>query len=163
MVDTKYCETADGYLNGLAEKTSPVGADVLLIEDSAASYAKKKVLARNLPAKGSKSITVEDPSASEDLGLWIPDVAVTITSVTSYVEGTTPSVTWNLRHNTDPSAGTADVFTSDPTTTSQTSVETDNSGFNDNTVAAGEAIRLITSAQSGTVNRLHLTINYTVD
>lgn len=111
----------------------------------------------------SKSFWIESPTASEDIGLWDPEVAITIVSVTSWVKGTTPSVTWNLRHNTNPSAATADVFTANPTTTSQTSIETDNSGFNDATVAAGEAVRFITSAQSGTVDGMHVTVNYTED
>ena len=35
-------------ISGLTEKTTPVDADVLLIEDSAASYAKKKILKSSL-------------------------------------------------------------------------------------------------------------------
>ena len=37
-------------ITAIAEKASPVNADVLVIEDSAASYAKKKVQITNLPA-----------------------------------------------------------------------------------------------------------------
>lgn len=115
----------------------------------------------------SKSFWIETPDASEDVGLWVSGVAVTITSVLSWVRGgASPSVTWNLRHNTDPSAGTADVFSANPVTTSESSVETDNSGFNDNTLAAGEALRFITSAASdisGAKEGIHLTIEYTED
>ena len=39
-----------GEINAITEKASPVGADVLIIEDSAASYAKKRVQITNLPA-----------------------------------------------------------------------------------------------------------------
>lgn len=49
MAVIKYVESRDGAVAELAAKASPVGADVLMIEDSAASNAKKKVLITNLP------------------------------------------------------------------------------------------------------------------
>lgn len=55
---------ADGDINSFTEKTSPVGADVLLIEDSAASYAKKRVQITNLPT-GSDADAIHDNVASE--------------------------------------------------------------------------------------------------
>ena len=42
-----------GEINMVTEKTAPVDADVLLIEDSEASWAKKKVKMENLPTSGS--------------------------------------------------------------------------------------------------------------
>jgi hypothetical protein len=41
--------TASGELDTLDEKTTPVDTDVLVIEDSEAGYAKKKILISNLP------------------------------------------------------------------------------------------------------------------
>lgn len=41
-----------GEINAIAEKTAPVAADLLIIEDSAASNAKKKVQIGNLPTVG---------------------------------------------------------------------------------------------------------------
>lgn len=41
-----------GEINGLTEKASPVGADIIVIEDSAATYGKKKVQITNLPGGG---------------------------------------------------------------------------------------------------------------
>lgn len=110
-----------------------------------------------------KSITIEDPTASEAISVFITDKAITITKVKSHCRGTTPSVTWNLRHNTDPTAGTADVFTSNPITTATTSIETDDSGFGDETIPADEVVWFLTSAVSGTVDAIHLTIFYTED
>lgn len=45
-------DNVDGEIDAITEKGSPVGADILLIEDSAASYAKKKVQITNLPTGG---------------------------------------------------------------------------------------------------------------
>lgn len=49
MAGIKYVESRDGAVAELAGKASPVGADVLMIEDSAANNAKKKVSIANLP------------------------------------------------------------------------------------------------------------------
>lgn len=46
-----------GEINAITEKVSPVSADLVLIEDSAASYAKKKVQIGNLPGGGSGAPT----------------------------------------------------------------------------------------------------------
>jgi len=44
---------ADGDINSLTLKATPVSADILLIEDSAASFAKKKITIGTLPTGGS--------------------------------------------------------------------------------------------------------------
>ena len=46
-------EVAAGDFNAFTEKGTPVNADIVLIEDSAASYVKKKVQVGNLPGGGS--------------------------------------------------------------------------------------------------------------
>ena len=43
---------ADGDINTFTEKTVPTGTDLIIIEDSAASYAKKKVQMVNIPSSG---------------------------------------------------------------------------------------------------------------
>lgn len=45
-------DNVDGEIAAIAEKVSPVAADLLLIEDSAASNAKKRVQVGNLPGAG---------------------------------------------------------------------------------------------------------------
>jgi hypothetical protein len=47
-----YHSNQTGEISTTPEKTTPVGADVLVIEDSAASYAKKRVQITNLPGGG---------------------------------------------------------------------------------------------------------------
>ena len=44
---------ADGDINSFTVKTTPVSADILLIEDSAASFAKRKITIATLPTGGS--------------------------------------------------------------------------------------------------------------
>jgi hypothetical protein len=48
---------AAGDIGSFGEKTSPAGADLVLIEDSADSFNKKKVQIANLPGGGSSSFT----------------------------------------------------------------------------------------------------------
>jgi hypothetical protein len=46
-------DNESGEINMVAQKNSPVGADILLIEDSEASWVKKKVQISDLPSSGS--------------------------------------------------------------------------------------------------------------
>ena len=46
-----------GEINAVTEKATPVSADIILIEDSAASYAKKKVQMANLPSGSLANLT----------------------------------------------------------------------------------------------------------
>lgn len=59
---------ASGEINGLTVKSSPVSADLLVIEDSAASYAKKKVTISSLPT-GSDSNAIHVNASGEISGL----------------------------------------------------------------------------------------------
>lgn len=111
----------------------------------------------------SKTITIENPGAAEDLSMFWTDDAITITKMVAVLVGSsTPSVTWTIRHSTDRSAAGTEVVTSGTTTTSTTtgSVVT---AFNDATVVADAFVWLETTAQSGVVNSIHVTIYYTVD
>jgi hypothetical protein len=71
---------AASEISGVTEKGAPVGADFLLIEDSEAANAKKRLQITNLPAGGE----INDLSASVT---WanVPDANVTESSVTQHV------------------------------------------------------------------------------
>ena len=111
----------------------------------------------------SKAITVESPGSAEDISMFFTEDAITITKMAAVLVGSaTPSVTWTVRHHTDRSNAGNEVVTSGTTTTSTTtgSIVTT---FNDATVPAASFVWLETSAQSGTVNSLNLTILYRID
>jgi hypothetical protein len=108
-----------------------------------------------------KTLVVESPTASENIPIFVADVAITVTAVKSFIRGAT-SVTFNLAHGTNPSSG-VNLFTSSQTADTTTSVKDHSTGFNDATLAAGEAIWLTTSALSGTPTQVVITIFYTVD
>jgi hypothetical protein len=111
----------------------------------------------------SKSIIIENPSNSEDLSFFFTDVAITITKMRAILVGSaTPSVTWTIRHGTDRSATGAEVVTGGSTTT-DTTTGSDITSFNDPTVVANSHVWIETTAQSGTVDSIIVTVFYTED
>jgi hypothetical protein len=110
-----------------------------------------------------RSITVEDPTSSEDLSIFFTNRAITITEIRAVLVGSsTPSVTWTVRHGTDRSAAGAEAVTGGTTTTS-VSTGSDVTAFNDATIVADSFVWLETTAKSGTVDELHVTVIGTVD
>lgn len=110
-----------------------------------------------------KGLTIESPSASENIGMWKTPVAITVSSLEAVLVGSaSPSVTFQISFGSDRTSGT-NVYTSGRTVTSTTTGSTFNSSFNDATIPAGSFIWVTTSAVSGTVTQIELTINYTED
>ena len=104
----------------------------------------------------SKSITVANPSSVEDITMFKSEVGYTISSLNSVVRGSTPSITWTIRKNSDRSATGTEVVTGGTTTTSQTGAST--TSLNSASIAAGDYVWLEVTAKSGTVDELHVTI-----
>ena len=109
------------------------------------------------------SLTVEDPTNAEDISIAFFFQAVTVREVQCVVVGSaTPSVTINPKHATDRSAaGTA--LLNAATAITNTTTGQNLTSFTDNTLVADSFLWLETTAQSGTVDELHITIRYTVD
>ncbi len=111
-----------------------------------------------------KAITVESPTSSEDLTMFFTDVAITVTQLTGVlaVGSATPSVTYTIRHDPDRSASGNEVVTGGEVLTNiSTGVQT--TTFNDATIPANSFVWLETTAQSGTVPELHVSIKFTRD
>lgn len=109
------------------------------------------------------TIVVENPTSSEKIPMHFFFSAVTIAEVQAVVIGSsTPSVTIQVKQGTDLSAAGTDVLTSATAITNTTGGQNLTS-FNDATVPADSHLWLITSAQSGTVTYLAVTIRYTYD
>lgn len=113
-------------------------------------------------AEATKSITIESPTASEDITLFYTDDAITVTQLNAVSVGTTPSVTYTIRHSTDRSATGNEVVTGGSTTTSTTTGD-EVTSFNDATIPASSWVWLETTAQSGTVSETNITLEYTRD
>ena len=144
VVGSLYVDKDDGKVYRCTSLSPIVFTEITLVSDS-------------------KSITVESPTATENLSIFFTNKAITITEIRAVLVGSaTPSVTWTIRHGTDRSATGTEVVTGGTTTTS-TTTGSDVTSFNDPTIVADAFVWLKTTAKSGTVTELQITIVYTED
>lgn len=106
-----------------------------------------------------KAITIESPTSSEDITIFYTADKIVVTEVADVVIGTTPSVTWNIDYaSSRNSVSPTSLWTSDRTTTSETGTTT--TTFNNDTIDGSSWIWLTSSAQSGTVTEMNVTLSY---
>jgi len=115
---------------------------------------------------GEVSITIENPSGGEDLIMRKFTQAVTITAITAIVIGGT-SVKINPKHGTTVTGADLLLTAEEVVATASTQGEHINgtgtamaTTLSDVTLAAGEILRLITTAIVGTPTLLHVTVQY---
>lgn len=144
--------------SGTATTTTLSSFGRTLIDDADAATARA-----TLGVTFSKSIIVESPTASENLSFFFTDAAITVVKMSAVLVGSsTPSVTWSVRHGTDRSAAGSDVVTGGTTTTSTTTGSVVTS-FNNAAIAANSYVWVATTAQSGTVGQIVITVYYTLN
>ena len=107
-----------------------------------------------------KSFNLPDPTASDDFGIIKIPKAITISKIILAVNGTTPSVTAKMVHDTDLSAAGTDIFAALAITSETTGQEPT---LTDATIPTDSWIRIVTSALSGTVKYILVTFVYTED
>ena len=109
-----------------------------------------------------KSITLEPPTAAEDVSFFYAPTAITVQELVMVLTGSpTPSLTWTLHHDTDRSAAGNKVITASTVTTSTTSGDV-LTAFNDATVPANSFIWLESTAIGDTTSA-QLSVEYTED
>lgn len=150
-----------------AAPTTPLtGRVVLYAKEDGLLYVKNdtgsEMLVIGQKDSEQRSVLIEQPTDSEDLSLFYIDVANTIYKMNCIVSGTTPSLTWTVRHGPDRTLAGTEVVTGGTTTTSTTTGDTITS-FDNAAVAAGSHVWLETTARSGTVDTVNLTIFYSED
>lgn len=107
----------------------------------------------------SKAITVESPTTTEDISMFFSEGSITISKITVVLTGSSPSVTWTLRHGTNRNAVGTEVITGGTTTTSTTTGDVITT-FDSAELAAASFVWLETTATSGTVNSINITVIY---
>jgi hypothetical protein len=108
----------------------------------------------------SKSIAIENPTASEKWVLFFTESAITVAKIEAVLLGSsTPSVTFSIRYGTDISGAGTEVVTSGITVTS-VSTGSATTSFNSASVPASNFVWITTSAQSGTVTALQVSVIY---
>lgn len=110
------------------------------------------------------SITIEDPAADEDIGVWFTFQAITIRELECSIVGST-SVTIDPFHdlNRSGAGGAKDILTTPTAISATTSVNIAAAALNDATIPADSWIIMETTALSGTPTQLSVTFRYTID
>lgn len=137
--------------------------DTTVTASSTTTFTNKNMTASSNKYRNRAGILLESPGASESLVFFNTPVAITVTSVEVSIVGSSPSVTWQIKHSTNPSSITNALFTASKTTTTTSTTNTYTSTFDDNTIPANSAVAFTTSAQSGTVTYISVVMFYTED
>lgn len=109
----------------------------------------------------SKTITLTDPSATEDITMFYTDDAITVTKMVFVITGST-SATTTIRHHTDRNNAGNEIVTGGTVANSTTTGNVVTS-FNDATIPADSFVWLETTALSGTPTSLSVTVFYRQD
>ena len=108
----------------------------------------------------SKTFTLQEPTASDNITMFRTDVAITIAEVIAVSTGTSPSTTFAIKYGTNRSSATGNLVAS----TTSTSTTTGNVlTIATSAIPADSFIWIETTAVSGTSVYLSIDIRYTED
>ena len=161
-LDSSTYLTSVGPLSGLTDTTITSIASGELLMWNGSAWINQTIAELGLDAKtSSKSITIPDPVATDDATIFYTEHAITVADVRSHITGTT-NVVFNIQHASTRTGTPINVFTSNITLTS-TAGQSNNTGFNDNTIPAGSWVWLNVASVSGTPTMFHATLIYSID
>jgi hypothetical protein len=150
-------------LETFQEVTTVEDADLLHLKRGTGLNTDKKISGANAKkAVGkSKTISIESPTNIEDISYFFTNKAITISELRAVLTGS-GSVTWTVRHGTDRSGAGLEVVTGG-TVTTDTTVGSDVTTFDDATIVADSHVWIETTAKSGTVDSIIITLFYDED
>ena len=105
------------------------------------------------------TFAAEAPGAAEDGPTDYTAVALTVTKITAILVGAAPSVTWTIRFGSDRSGAGTEVVMGGTTSTNTTTGD-DVTVLDEPLIPADSFIWLETTAQSGTVVSMSITLVY---
>ena len=108
-----------------------------------------------------KALTLESPTASENITIWRTNVAITIEQIHAVSTGTSPDTTFKLWHATNRNEGSPSAIISFTQTTSETTGDVITPTGANGVIPAGDWIWFQTNAASGTDVILTVNIRYT--
>lgn len=108
---------------------------------------------QNVPL--TKTITVEAPGAAENIGFFYTPVAITLSSVTTSVIGTEPSIDWMLMYGASRMSVGLPAASGRVTSSSTAQIDTQ--------VPAGSFLWVTTNGMSGNPLEFQLTVRYSAD
>jgi hypothetical protein len=107
---------------------------------------------------GPKAVSIAQPTSSENVMLFFTNVSLTLAQIRSVVRGSSsPSITFTLRYGTDRSASGTEVVTGG-TVCSNTTSGVATTSFTNATIPANNFVTLRTTASSGVVDELSVTL-----
>tara|TARA_R110000772_G_scaffold99174_1_gene198775 strand:- start:50084 stop:51673 length:1590 start_codon:yes stop_codon:yes gene_type:complete len=110
---------------------------------------------------GPKSMTIINPTASEDVTLFYTNQSVVVNKISSTIkQSATSNVSFTLRYNADRDATGTEIITGGTYCTSNTLANTVYS-FDSATIAANTFLWLETTSITGSVQEFHVTIDFT--
>jgi hypothetical protein len=105
-----------------------------------------------------RSVTLESPTNSERVLMFYTNTPLTVTEIRSVISGSSsPSATFSILYDSS-AAGTGTPIVTAGITVTNTTTGLSTTTFNNATIAAGSFVWIQTSAISGTVNYLHVSI-----
>jgi hypothetical protein len=107
-------------------------------------------------AIGPKSVTIINPSGTDDLTLFYVNAACTVQQITASVKGTDPSITIDITYGSTPEAAGTSLVTGGIVVTSETITTT----FDNASIPADSYVRLVTSARTGDVTELAISMDF---
>lgn len=151
--------TSAGVATVISGSTSTAGK--LQLSDSVTSTSTSLAATANAAKTAydignKKSISIESPTATEDIILFFTTTAMTLTQIRSVLIGGT-SVDFRINYGTDVSAAGTQT-TTNAITCNSTTTGVSTTTFSSATIPANNFVWLLTSAVSGTVNQLHVTL-----
>jgi hypothetical protein len=109
---------------------------------------------------GPKSVSIANPTTTEKVALFFTTSAQTVSQIRSAVFGSnTPSVTFSIRYGTDLSTAGTEVDVGGITVTN-TTTGLSTTTFDNASIPANNWVWLTTSAKSGTVDALNVSITF---
>lgn len=109
---------------------------------------------------GPKGCSITSPTSSEKVSLFFTTTALTVSRINSVLTGSsTPSATFSIRFGTDLSQAGTEVVTGGITTTN-TTTGTATTTFNTASIPANSWVWLTTSAISGSVSSLNVSVTF---
>jgi hypothetical protein len=144
------------------DPASPSNGDIWYNSTSNKFRIRENAVSKPIVPELSKNLTLFNPGASENVTIFYTDVAITITKVVDAIQGTTPSITYQINHAATRDSGSPNtVFSAGRTLTSTSGSST--TTFNDATIPDGSWVWFTTSAASGTRTDTAITIIYNND
>jgi len=107
-------------------------------------------------AIGPKSVTIVNPTGSENVTLFYVNAAVTVQQLTASIRGTSPSINVDVYYAPTPATSGTSLVAGGVTVSSSSIV----TSFTNAVIPANSYVRMVLSAKTGTVTELAVSLDF---